>query len=59
MGKFDNSDVNFHLEKEINANDIYVPKYYDKTITKEIELLCQKDKNLSLMTFSELLEKNI
>ena len=57
MGKFDNSDVNFHLEKEINANDIYVPEYYDKTITKEIELLCQKDKNLSLMTFSELLEK--
>lgn len=55
--KFDREDVIYHDMNDVIKKDIYVPKYFNENLNKDIKNMVVKNKNLTLITLGELVEK--
>lgn len=55
-GIYDNEEVLYCDEEIVVAKDIFVPKYYDKSVNEELEELLSSKEFLSSKTLGELIE---
>lgn len=56
-GKFERQDISFNDVDDVIKKDIYVPKYFNKMLNKDIQDLGSRNEQLSLITLGELVTK--